>query len=122
MTLHSDTQLYAAVVELCKFVARTVRHVRRDLKPLYGLFLVQESTWMAVLVRRANVAHGAAKAQPLTEILEQVESVQFILRLLRDLNDLPQKAWTESVPLTTSVAKQATALRNHFVPAAPPVS
>lgn len=38
--LHYGTDLYRAVAELSKYVARTTAHFRRDLKPTYGVLLV----------------------------------------------------------------------------------
>lgn len=122
MNLHSDTEIYDAVVALAKHIARAVADLRNDMKPSLGKMLMEESIWMAVLVRRANIARDQAKLQPLTDLLEQVEIVQFGLRLAHDLNYLPHSKFSDSLPLTTSVAKQATALRNHFVPATTPVA
>lgn len=117
MGLHSDTDIYRAVVELAKFVARAVQDMRRDMKPTLGKMLLEECVWMGVVVRRINIAAGQAKLPLLEELLEQLEIVQFVLRLARDCRYVPVSTFADSVPLTASVGKQATALRNHFAPA-----
>lgn len=119
MALHTETDIYAAVIDLAKFMARATADFRRDMKPVYGFMLAYETARMAVLVREANVAVAAAKLPYLEEILRQVELIQSTLRMLKEMGKdwLPIKTYEASVPLTVSVAKQATALRNHFAPA-----
>lgn len=117
MGLHSDTEIYAAVVALAKYVAEAVREMRRDVKPTLGKMLVEECVWMGVVVRRINIARDQAKVPLLEELLEQIEIVQFVLRLSRDCRYIAVSTFADSVPLTASIGKQATALRNHFAPA-----
>jgi hypothetical protein len=117
VALHSDTEIYAAVVELAKFVTRVVQDLRRDMKPTIGKMLLEECVWMGVVVRRINIARDQAKLPLLEELLEQLEIVQFVLRLARDCHYIAIATFADSVPLTASVGKQATALRNHFAPA-----
>jgi hypothetical protein len=117
LSLHSDTEIYHAVVELAKFVARAVENMRRDMKPTMGKMLLEECVWMGVVVRRVNIAIDQAKLPLLEELLEQLEIVQFVLRLARDCRYVPAATFADSVPLTASVGRQATALRNYFAPA-----
>ena len=116
MTLHSDTDLYRAIVDFQRFVARRAPHLPRDVKRLYGERLVDESLNMLVTMRHANIAREAAKIPLLEELLDRLEISQAILRVLRELELFPSKAFEESLPLTASIGKQATALRNHFAP------
>jgi hypothetical protein len=115
--LHSDTDIYRAVTELARFATLAAADMRRDVKPLIGRILVEETIYMGVMVLRANKAPAAEKASHFEELLEQTEVVQMTLRLARECRYLPNAVFTESLPLTASVAKQATALRNHFAPA-----
>jgi len=115
--LHSDTDIYRAVTELAKFVARAVEQMRRDVKPTIGRMLIDECVWMSVVVRRANIAREEAKLAHLEELLEQLEIVQFVLRLCHELKYIARAAFADSLPLTASVGRQATALRNAFAPA-----
>jgi hypothetical protein len=115
--LHSDTDIYRAVAELGKVVTVAAVNMPREAKPIVGRQLVDEVTYMGVLVRRTNIARDAAKLPHLEELLEQVEIVQFGLRVARECRFLPNSAFEASLPLTVSVARQAMALRNHFAPA-----
>ena len=122
MTLHSETDIYRSVTDLQKFALRAAVNFRRDAKPILGARLVDETLWMSVLVRRANIARDADKVPHLEELLEQLEITQSLLRLGRDLDLIPNNTFAQSVPLTASIGKQAIALRNHFAPAPSPVT
>ena len=117
MTLHSDTDIYKAVVDLAAFSLRASRNMPRDVKQLIGGTLRDETLWMCVLVLRANIAREAAKLPHLTELLEHLELVVVLLRLGRDLKFIASKTYADAMPLTASVGKQANALKNHFAPA-----
>ena len=117
MALHSDTEIYAAVVDLAKFAMTAARQMPRDAKPLFGASLRDECVWLGVLVMRMNKARDTAKLPHIEEILEHVEIVTFTLRLARELHCIAPKTFADSLPLTVMVGKQATAIRNHFAPA-----
>ena len=117
MALHSDTDIYKAVVDLATFCLATSRGMPRDVKQLVGGQLRDETLWMCVLVLRANIAREAAKLPHLVELLEHLELVIVMLRLARDLRFIAPKTYAVALPLTASVGKQATALKNHFAPA-----
>jgi hypothetical protein len=116
-SLHSDTDIYRAAAELTKVVTVAAVNMRREAKPLLGRLLIDESIWMGVLVLRTNKAIAAAKLPHLEELLEQTEIVQMTLRVARETKFLTTTAYEQSMPLTVAVAKQATALRNHFASA-----
>lgn len=116
MSLHSDTDLYRAIAEFQKFVARRCVHLPRGVKGLFGERLVDESLNMMVNMRHANIARGADKVPVLEEILDRLEIAQAILRTLRELGHLPNTAFAEGLPLVASIGKQATALRKNFAP------
>jgi hypothetical protein len=122
VTLHTETDIYRAVSDLGKFVADAMVHLRRDLKPSYGRLLAEESVLMAVNVREANIAVDGAKVPILEEVLRQVEAMQFTFRVLREGKHLPNNWAANSIPFTTMVARQATALKNRYVPAPSPVA
>src|SRR5882672_11932065 len=121
MGLHSDTELYRAVIDFQKFVASTVIHLRRDVQQMYGERLVDESLWMPVIVRHANIARAEAKLPYFEELLDHLEISQVILRTLRDLGWLPNPHFAASIPITASIGKQTVKLRDHFAPAPSPV-
>lgn len=122
MALHSETEIYRAVVDLQRFAMRAAVNMRRDVKPLLGARLIDESLWMAVLVRRANIARDQDKVPHLDDLLEQLEVVQVALRLGRDLEYIPNNVFAQSLPLTASIGKQATAWKNTYVPSPSPVA
>lgn len=117
--LHDETDIYAAVVELNRYIARVTSEFRRDIKPTYGANLTHEAARLAPLVRVANIAVGPAKLPYLDEILNIVEYIKFDLQVLRDLGQawLPNKSYEASIPLTTSIGKQAYRLKATFAPA-----
>lgn len=115
--LHSDTDIYRAVTDLAKFVTVAASHMRRDVKPLLGKLLIDETVWMGVVILRANRARATAKLPFLEELIEQIEIVQMALRIARECDYLPNATFATSLPLTASVARQATALKAHFAPA-----
>lgn len=51
-SLHSDTEIYKAVVELAKFCLIAVRQMPRDVKRLIGDLLGDETLWMGVALSR----------------------------------------------------------------------
>lgn len=117
--LHEETDIYRAVAELSKYIARATSHFNRNIKPTYGVLLVEETARMAVLVREAAIARDAAKLPYLDEILRQCELIQFTLKTLDELGQawLPHKTYAESIPLTASIGRQAHGMKAHFAPA-----
>jgi len=73
--LHSDTEIYAAVIALAKFCVLASRQMPRDVKQLLGAQLRDETLWMTVLIQRANIARDAAKLPHLVELQEHLELV-----------------------------------------------
>ncbi len=117
MGLHSDTEIYRSIEQLGDFVLGAAAQMRRDVKPLLGGRLLEETVWMAVLARRANIARGEAKVPYYDELLEQVEIAQFLLKRAFAHRFISPSAYAASLPLTVSVGKQANALRSTFVSA-----
>ena len=115
--MHFDTEIYAAVEKLGDHMLRAAAQMRRDVKPILGGRLIDETTWMAILVRRAAVARDKAKVPYYDELLEQVEITQFLMKRALNNRYLPPSMYATAVPLMVSVGKQANALRSHFVSA-----
>lgn len=114
MTLHSETEIYAAAADLAGHILRVCKELRRDVKPLLGGMLWDEAVWMAVLIRRANIARDAAKVPILVEILEHIEIVQFALQVANRQRFLPHAAYSRALEFIGSLARQAQGLKNHF--------
>lgn len=117
--LHDETDIYMAVADLSKYIARTTSDFRRDIKPTYGVLLVHETSRMSVMVREAAIARGADKVPLYEEILRQLEYIKFSLKTLDDLGQawLPHKTYSASIPLTESIGRQAHGLKAFFAPA-----
>lgn len=122
MALHDTTEIYAAAAALSIFISRLIKEMRRDTKPVAGKFLYEETKWLSVLIMRANIAIGPAKAPPLNELLEHLELIKFSLRTEHEVRNIPHNAFTDCLPLIVSIGKQAIALRNHFAPEPSPVA
>lgn len=117
MALHSDTEIYKAVVDLASYCLRAARGMPRDVKLLIGSQLRDETLWMGVLILRTNKARDAAKLPHLDELLEHLELVTMMLRMARDLKFIATQTYADAVPLVASVGRQANALRTHFAAA-----
>lgn len=120
--LHSDTEIYKAVIALAKFSVLAVRQMPRDVKRVIGDLLRDETLWMGVLVMRANIARDAAKVPHLVEILEHLELVKMALRIAHELGFIARATWAQSIPLTDSVGKQANGLKTYFAPQSSPAA
>jgi hypothetical protein len=114
MTLHSETEIYAAAADLAGQILRACKELRRDVKPLLGGMLWDEAVWLAVLIRRANIAVDAAKVPILAELLEHLEIMQFALQVANRQRFIPHAAYSRVFEFIGSVARQAQGLKNHF--------
>lgn len=117
MALHSDTDIYAAVVDLAKATIPALRQLPRDVKPMLGEVIRDEVLWLGVLVMRMNKARDAAKLPVIEDLLEHLELATFALRLCREMGYIKNPQFARLLPLLTMVGKQASGIRNHFAPA-----
>lgn len=122
MSIHSDTEIYATATALRQALAPAIVNMRRDAKEFFGHKLYDESMWMAVLIRRMNIARGADKLLHIDHLFEQLEVVTCTIRDCRELRFLPNSTFERTAPLTESIGRQATALRKHFAPAPSPAA
>jgi hypothetical protein len=120
--LHFELPIYRTVADLQRVIFRGVAHVRRDFKPTLGKLLLEESLFISVQIRRANVAIGALKVPEIDGVLEQLEIVQLALRHGRELQILPNAVYEDAAPLLVEAGKQATKWRQRFAPAPTPVA
>ncbi len=115
--MHSDTPIYQTVEQLGDLMVLAARRMPRDLKPVLGTRLVEETGYMSILVRNAAIARGAAKVAIYDELLAGVDLTQFYLKRAFKNRGLGPKLYARCFPLTVSVARQANALRRTFVSA-----
>lgn len=120
--MHDSTEIYAAAAALSIQVSKTIKDMRRDMKPVAGKFLYEETKWLSVLIMRANIAHGQSKAPHFNELLEHLELIKFSLRTEHEVRNIPHNHFADCLPLIASVGKQAIAMRNHFAPEPSPVA
>ncbi len=116
MALHNETEIYASAMALAMFSLSAARQMPRDVKMLLGKSLYDETVWLGVLILQMNKARDQAKLPIIDRVLEVIEIVTIHLRVARDMKFIPSALFAKSLPLTVSVGKQATALRNHFAP------
>jgi len=115
MAIHSSTEIYGTVEDLQDFVGRAVVDLRRDVKTAYAPALIYGVHSLGALILRANKARDAGKAPIIDLLLEELEVLQSMLRMLKKRGWLPYRAYEESVPITVSISKQATKWKNHYL-------
>ncbi len=115
--MHFDTPIYRTVEQLGDVVLAAGAQMPRGVKPLLGGRLFDETVVMAMLVRKAAIARDAAKLPFYNELLDEIEATQFMLRRAHACRYISDGVYAATIPLTESVGKQATALRNKFAPA-----
>lgn len=82
MAIHSELPTYKAAYDLLGIATDLVRNLPRDIKSNIGGKIRDECIEILVLIPRANAAND--KAPHISEILERVQVVEFLMRLLRD--------------------------------------
>lgn len=122
MAIHSSTEIYGTVEDLQDFIGRAVINLRRDVKSAYAPALIYGAHGLGALILRANKARDAGKVPIIDLLLEELEVLQSMLRMLKKRGWLAYSAYEESVPLTVSISKQATSWKNHYLPESSPVA
>jgi len=106
MGLHYETPIYKAAYELLILTTEITRNIPRDLKAGLGATVRDECIKLLVLIARANST--ANKVPHLVEMLERVQIVDFLLRLLKDKQFISVKQHANAMQITISIGKQAT--------------
>ncbi len=119
--LHFQLPIYQTVRELQNAIAGAVPNIPKSVKLHLGADLRRESYWMAIAIRRANVAVGPAKVPEIDTVLEQIELVQIMLRDAREHGHVKNHVWEKCLPLLVAAGKQATRWRQTFAPESTPV-
>jgi hypothetical protein len=70
--MHYDTDIWRAVEQLGDLAVHAARQMPRDLKPVLGARIVEETGYMAILVREAAMAKGRAKVPHYEQLLAGV--------------------------------------------------
>jgi hypothetical protein len=104
MALHSSLPIYRDVYALTVLVANLVSNIPRKHKRR-GDKLDDECSELMVLVFRANVARN--KVPYLSELVERVESLNFMFRLCCDLKIISERQYAQGVALLGGIGRQA---------------
>ena len=115
--MHFDTDIYQTVERLGDALLAAGANMPRNVKPLLGGRLFDETVMMALLIRNAAIARGHAKVPYYDELLQEIEATQFMLKRAFANRYLSPSAYSATLPLTESVARQANGLRSKFVSA-----
>lgn len=109
MAIHSELPIYKAAYDLLGIATDLVRNLPRDIKSNIGGKIRDECIEILVLIPRANAAND--KAPHISEILERVQVVEFLMRLLRDKRFISVKQYARAAQVTTAIGKQANGWR-----------
>jgi hypothetical protein len=97
--------IYRTSYELLVKITRLSRNFQRDFKYTLGDSLREETVRLVLTVYRANSA--LEKEKLIEDVLEQIQILDLILRLSRDMHLVSTGAYSECVVLTDSLSQQA---------------
>lgn len=118
MALHTELPIFARAYELLSLTIDVVGNMPRNIKPVVGKQLTEDCLAIADLIRGANVAQGAAKAEPLAKLVAQLQQVELLLRVARDKRFISIDQYAKAIKMTGDIGRQASAWRNKFRPVA----
>lgn len=113
MGMHNKLPIYTATRDLLKATVQITRNFPRDIKQSMGVTLLKETSEMVVLILRANIAVNASKVPHLDELLERLQVVELLFRVLTDLRFLTPQKHGEIIGLMSSIGKQAQGWKKH---------
>lgn len=105
MALHHDLPIYKASYDLLSMATDITRNIPRDLKAGLGAKVRDECIEMLVLIARANGSRD--KATHLSQLVEHVQVVEFLLRIFKDKHFISPKQHANAIQITASIGKQA---------------
>ncbi|GHC19247.1 four helix bundle protein [Aidingimonas halophila] len=110
MALHTQLPIYKLAYDLLSLAADVTRNIPRDLKVGLGAKVRDECIEILVLIARANAAEN--KAPHISEMLERLQVVEFLLRLFKDKRFISLKQYAAAIELTSSIGKQGNGWKN----------
>lgn len=105
MALHHELPIYKTAFDLLGVAVDLTRNLPRDLKRHLGDEVLGGCTQMVVQVFRANTARD--KVPHIDELLERVEVVNLLLRVLVEKKFISRDGYARAIQLTSSIGKQA---------------
>lgn len=116
MAMHTDLHIYKVSMDLLRLATNLTRNIPRDLKLTLSKRVIDECIDVLMLIARANATKD--KRPHLTELVEKVQVIEFLMRLFKENRfiSIPQHA--KAIEVTTSIGKQANAWKRS-TPTAP---
>lgn len=116
MAMHTDLHIYKVSMDLLSLATNLTRNIPRDLKLTLSKRVIDECIDVLMLIARANATKD--KRPHLTELVEKVQVIEFLMRLFKENRfiSIPQHA--KAIEVTTSIGKQANAWKRS-TPTAP---
>lgn len=105
MALHTELSIHKAAADLLLYASKMTLNLRRDIKFGLGATIRAECTAILVLVARANGAQD--KVPHLARLIERNDTVQCLLRTLKEMREIDVNLHAKGIELTNSVGRQA---------------
>ena len=105
MAAAKELPIYKVAYDLFKEITESTRNMPRDFKLSLGGKIRDEALEIVTLISRANAALD--KVPYLSDLLERLEVINFLLRLAHDMRFIATKHYAKAIELTASVGRQA---------------
>jgi len=109
MATHHTLPIFKVAYNLLSLAIDVTRNIPRDIKQSLASRISDECCQLLVLIARANAARD--KSPHLTEIIERAETIDFLMRVLKDKRFISVKQHASAIELTASIGKQANGWR-----------
>lgn len=120
MAIHTNLPIYKEAYELLKLATSLTKNMPKDFKASVGGEIRTLCVQAVLLIARANAAQD--KGQHLTELLEQIHSVEILFRLAKDMRFISTGQYATAIQITDAIGKQANGWRKSAVVPAPVTS
>src|SRR5690349_17190228 len=107
MAIHTELDIFKASYDLLGVADDLVRNIPRTVKPHLGRKIIDECTEIVAAIPLANQERGAAKVPHLNRLLQRLEVTKTLFRLCVDKRYIAPAQFARTIPLTTSIGKQA---------------
>ncbi len=112
MAIHTNLPIYKEAYALLDCVMDLAKNMPRDLKPLIGEKLRDESLGILDMVFRANSSQN--KVPHLDNLLSSLQVVELLCRLSKDRRLISVGQYAKAIKLTDSIGRQAGGWRKKF--------
>jgi hypothetical protein len=119
MATHHQLPIFKVAYDLLSLAIDVTKNIRRDIKQSLGSRISDECCQLLVLIARANAARD--KSSHLMEIIERAETIDFLMRILKDKGFIGVNQHASAIQLTASIGKQANGWKRSSKSASAPV-